>query len=100
MGFANLLMSLHKDRGLDYVVFALEGQNNHRKKLYPQYKANRNELPQDAILQLPIAMEWIEKVGLKSIKVDGYEADDVIASLAQSAIEPVSYTHLRAHETS
>ena len=98
MGFANLLMSLHKDRGLDYVVFALEGQNNHRKKLYPQYKANRNELPQDAILQLPIAMEWIEKVGLKSIKVDGYEADDVIASLAQSAIEQGFEVEVWSHD--
>ncbi len=83
MGFANMLMSLCKER--EFLIFALEGENNKRKELYPAYKATRQELPQDLGLQLPIALEWIEKMGFSSIKIPGYEADDVIASLSRLA---------------
>ncbi|WP_104696881.1 MULTISPECIES: DNA polymerase I [unclassified Helicobacter] len=98
MGFANLLMNVYKDRSIDYVIFALEGKTNHRKQIYPQYKATRHELPQDLTLQLPIAMGWIEKMGLASVSVDGYEADDVIASLSKKAIEQGFNVEIWSHD--
>ncbi|STQ83511.1 DNA polymerase I [Helicobacter fennelliae] len=86
MGFANLIMKLHSENTHDFIAFALEGDGiNTRKITYPLYKANRVEIPQDMILQLPIAIEWIDKMGLASIKFDGYEADDAIASLVMKA---------------
>lgn len=98
MGFANLLMNVYKDRSIDYVIFALEGKDNHRKKIYPQYKATRQELPQDLTLQLPIAMSWIEKMGLVSVSIDGYEADDIIASLSKKATEQGYNVEIWSHD--
>lgn len=98
MGFANLLMNVYRDNNIDYVIFALEGENNYRKKIYPQYKATRQELPQDLLLQLPIAIGWIEKMGLKSISMEGYEADDVIASLSQQAVKKGFNVEIWSHD--
>ena len=86
LGFANLIQNLYKEKNCDYLVFALEGNGeNHRKQLNPSYKANRIQAPEELLLQLPIAIEWIEKMGFSHLSVDGYEADDVIASVVQWA---------------
>lgn len=98
MGFANLLMNLQKDKGLEHVIFALEGENNFRKGIYPEYKSTRQEIPQDLALQLPIVMEWIEKMGLASVKISGYEADDVIASLSKIASKKGYDVEILSHD--
>ncbi|PAF49563.1 DNA polymerase I [Helicobacter sp. 12S02232-10] len=86
MGFANLIMNLHKEGISDYIVFALEGQGlNKRKEFYPAYKATRVQAPQDLLMQLPIAIEWIKKMGFLNLSFEGYEADDAIASLNKVA---------------
>ncbi len=99
MGFANLIMKLYNENTHSFIVFALEGEGiNRRKIIYPKYKANRAKAPQDLILQLPIAIEWIEKMGLVSIKFDGYEADDAIASLATKAQENSIKSRIISHD--
>ena len=99
MGFANLIMKLYNENSHNFIAFALEGEGTNRRKiLYPEYKANRAQAPQDLILQLPIAIEWIEKMGLASIKFDGYEADDAIASLAMSAQENGIKSRIISHD--
>ena len=86
MGFANLIMKLHKNNEGDFIVFALEGDGeNKRKQYYKDYKANRAKAPDDLVLQLPIAIKWIEQMGFVNLSHKGYEADDVIASLATLA---------------
>lgn len=85
MGFANLLISLHKEKKGSHLIFALEGKSNKRKELFQDYKATRQEIPQDLMLQLPIALGWIERMGLSSIAIEGWEADDAIASLCHTA---------------
>ena len=86
MGFANLIMKLHKNNEGDFIVFALEGGGeNKRKQYYKDYKANRTKAPDDLVLQLPIAIKWIEQMGFVNLSFEGYEADDVIASLATLA---------------
>lgn len=83
LGFCNLLNSLYKDKKCDYIIFALEGQGKNRRKILdPRYKQNRQEVPKDLLLQLPVAIEWISKMGFVNLSVDGYEADDVIASVS------------------
>lgn len=84
MGFANLIMNLHKEGISDYIVFALEGRGeSKRKQMFPAYKTTRSPAPQDLLMQLPIAIDWIEKMGLLNLSFEGYEADDVIASLSK-----------------
>ena len=98
-GFANLIMRLYKSNPHDYIIFALEGGGESvRKQLYPDYKANRQETPKDLLLQLPIAIEWIEKMGLVKLMYEGYEADDAIASLANFAKAKGLETQIISHD--
>ena len=85
-GFMNFIASLGKEFPTDYIVFALDSESEtFRKKLYPEYKANRKEVEEDLKIQLPIAIDLIKEMGFKMIEAKGYESDDVIASLATLA---------------
>jgi DNA polymerase-1 len=83
-GFINLIDSLKRDHNTDYIVFALDSKgNNFRHELYSEYKANRDEAPEDLKKQLPIAIDWIREMGFASLEKEGFEADDIIATLAK-----------------
>jgi DNA polymerase-1 len=85
-GFMNFIATLNQEHGTDYILFALDSKTKtKRKELYDSYKANRQEPPQDLLKQLPVAIEWIEKMGFKKLAIDGYEADDIIGSIAKYA---------------
>ncbi|MEO1958998.1 MAG: DNA polymerase I [Nautiliaceae bacterium] len=84
-GFMNFIASLGKEFPTDYIAFAIDSEHSFRKELYKNYKANRKEVPDALKLQLPIAIDLIEKMGFKMIKIDGFESDDIIASLAKKA---------------
>ncbi len=84
-GFTNFIYSLQKDYKSDYLLFALDSKKNFREDIYKEYKAHRNTPPDDLKLQLKIAIEWIEKMGFKNISIDGFEADDIIATVANIA---------------
>ena len=85
-GFINFIASLHKDHSSDYLIFALDAKGpSFRSEIDPQYKANRSPAPEELIMQLPIAIEWIDKMGYKSLMQSGYEADDMIASVVRHA---------------
>ena len=85
-GFANFLHTFTNEHSGDYILFALDAKGKtFRHEIDENYKANRSEAPQELKEQLPIAIEWIEKMGLKSISMSGYEADDIIATAARVA---------------
>lgn len=85
-GFATFIFNLYKEYKNSCIIFTLEGSGtNRRKEFYPQYKANRKEAPQDLLLQLPVAIEWLEKMKLPTLSLQGYEADDCIATIATLA---------------
>lgn len=85
-GFVNFIASLHKDHSSDYLIFALDAKGpSFRAEIDPNYKANRSAAPEELIKQLPIAIDWIEKMGYKSLSQSGYEADDMIASVVREA---------------
>jgi len=85
-GFINFIASINKEHGTDYLLFALDSKEKTiRSEIDPNYKANRPTPPEDLLKQLPIAIEWINKMGFKSIEVPGYEADDIIATITEDA---------------
>ena len=86
-GFMNFIASLGRDFPTDYVVFTLDSKEEEtfRKKIYPEYKANRPEAPEDLKAQLPIAIDLIKEMGFKMLEMPGFESDDLIASLATLA---------------
>ncbi|QBR70899.1 DNA polymerase I [Beijerinckiaceae bacterium] len=62
-----------------------KSENSFRKELYPPYKANRSEPPEDLIPQFPLMRAAVRAFGLKPIEQDRYEADDLIATYACQA---------------
>ncbi|MFW5619398.1 MAG: 5'-3' exonuclease H3TH domain-containing protein, partial [Campylobacter hyointestinalis] len=84
-GFANFIHNLKQDFPSDYIVFALDsGGKTFRNEIDPNYKANRVSPPEDLKAQLPVCIEMIEQMGLCSLRVEGYEADDIIASFIKN----------------
>ncbi len=87
-GFINFINQLQKEHSTDYIIFALDSkEGSFRKEIYPEYKANRPEPPEDLVKQLSVAIEWIDKMGFKTLSKDRYEADDVIATVMRFAKE-------------
>ena len=85
-GFTHFIERVEKEHTTDYLVFALDSKGpTFRNEIDPNYKANRSTPPEELSMQLPIAIEWIKKMGFHSIAMPGYEADDVIASLTIEA---------------
>jgi DNA polymerase-1 len=85
-GFANFIAGIEREHLTDYLVFALDSEGkSFRSEIDANYKAHRKEVPEDLLKQLPIAVSWIEQMGLSSCAKAGYEADDVIATIAKKA---------------
>src|SRR3546814_18293775 len=84
----NMLRRLLKDYAPEEigVIFDAPG-TNFRHELYADYKANRDETPQDLKLQYPAIVEMIEGLGLPVIAEPDVEADDVIGTYAQPAAD-------------
>ena len=98
-GFMNFVSSIGKDFETDYLVFALDAKGDtFRNEIYPEYKAHRPEAPEDLKVQLPIAIDFIEKMGFKSASKVGFEADDIIASLAHDAHEKGLNVRIVSHD--
>lgn len=98
-GFANLVMQFGKEYETDFLVFALDSkEGSFRKQIDPDYKANRPEPPKDLKKQLPVAIEWIEKMGFHNLSESGFEADDIIASLVRCAKERNFTVRIVSHD--
>jgi len=54
-----------------------------RHKMYSEYKANRQKAPEDLHEQVPLVEEFLTELGIQCLKVEGFEADDIIATLAE-----------------
>ena len=64
-----------------------KSENSFRKALYPLYKANRSEPPEDLVPQFPLMREAVRAFGMMPVEQDTYEADDLIATYARQAKE-------------
>ena len=69
-----------------HVVVAIDPPGgSFRKQIYPDYKANRDKQPEDLTAQLPLVESLCAAYGVPMLSVEGFEADDVIASLVEQA---------------
>ena len=84
----NLLLTrlLRGERPRVVLAFDSKG-DNFRHELYPEYKANRGPCPEDLIPQFELVREAADAFGIVQVQAEGYEADDVIATLARRAVE-------------
>lgn len=84
-GFANFIYNLKKDFPSDYIVFALDSAGKtFRSNIDPNYKMNRQSPPEELKSQLVVCIDMIEKMGFCSLSIEGYEADDIIASFVKN----------------
>lgn len=83
-GFSNFIYSLKKDYKSDYIIFALDSKGKtFRSEIDANYKSNRQAPPPELLEQIPVCIEMIEKMGFCSYSQEGYEADDIIASMVK-----------------
>ncbi|HEY2768216.1 MAG TPA: DNA polymerase I [Solirubrobacteraceae bacterium] len=85
-GFASMLVKIITDHGVCPTVVAWDAGTSGRTELFPEYKAQRRSRPDLLKAQWPAMEPLVESFGYRNVKIDGYEADDVIASLAERAI--------------
>ena len=62
-----------------------KSEETFRKEIYPDYKGTRREMPDDLKPQFPLMREAVKAFGLEPVEMDGYEADDIIATYAKEA---------------
>src|SRR5690606_28469212 len=86
--FTNMLRKLIKDEQPDYIAAVFDtAEPTFRHDSYADYKANREEMPEDLASQLPFIFRVCEAFNLPILKMDGFEADDIIGTLAKQAAE-------------
>ena len=82
-GFCSMLISLFDKHKSDLFCVALDaGRDTFRRDIYPEYKSNREETPADLKSQFPVLVEACNAFGVPMIEMVGYEADDIIATIA------------------
>ena len=86
-GFASMLVKIISDYGVKPTLVVWDAGMSGREEVYDEYKAGRRERPDLLGEQWPHLHPLVEAFGYRNVKVSGYEADDVIATLAREARE-------------
>ena len=98
-GFTNFISTLQKQHDSDYIVFAIDSKGpTFRNEIDSNYKAQRTAPPEELTLQLPIAIELIDKMGYKTLGKVGFEADDIIATVTKFAKEKNYNVRVVSHD--
>lgn len=88
-GFANILTTILTKENPEYVCIAFDtAEPTFRHKQFEEYKAHRPEFPEELVPQLARIKELIRALNIKQIEMPGYEADDIIGSIASSCSSP------------
>lgn len=86
-GFVKFLRDIQKRERPDLLGVAFDPKGgSFRRELYPEYKANRSETPEDILLSVPYVKRILEAMCIPVLEVAGYEADDVIGTLSQKGV--------------
>jgi len=86
-GFVAMLMKLLAETDADHIAVLFDAKReNFRNEIYPEYKAHRPPPPEELIPQFALIREAVEAFNLPAIEMEGYEADDLIATYAKQAV--------------
>lgn len=87
-GFLNMFLSLTANIKCDYCLVLFDAKRqNFRNEFFPEYKATRPELPPELKPQFDLIHEAVEALNLRWLQMEGYEADDLIATYADLALK-------------
>jgi DNA polymerase-1 len=94
-GFTTMLLKIMKDRKPEAIAIALDSKElTERHHLYEQYKAQRPQMPDSLIVQIPRIKEVIEAFRIPMFQMPGYEADDIIATIACRCAEQSAHVFI------
>ncbi|MCL2436957.1 MAG: DNA polymerase I [Clostridiales bacterium] len=96
-GFLNMLTKIQKDYEHGYIAVSFDRKAPTFRHLeYSEYKAGRKKMPPELAMQLPLLKEVLDAMHIKMLEMDGYEADDIIGTIAKKAesegLEPLIIT--------
>ncbi len=87
-GFTKMIMKLIEDTDADHIAVIFDkARKTFRNDIYPDYKANRGAPPEDLIPQFALVRDATRAMNVACVDLDGYEADDLIATYAKQALE-------------
>lgn len=87
-GFASMLVNILKSERPTHVAVAFDvSRRSFRTEKFPEYKANRSKSPDEFKSQIPTIYELIHAFGIPTFELEGYEADDLIATITESAVK-------------
>ena len=85
-GFTKMLIKLLDDKSPDYVAVVFDAKGpTFRHEIFEEYKANRPPMPEDMAVQIPYIREVVAGLNVKLLEKEGYEADDIIGTIAMLA---------------
>ena len=85
-GFLAIMFKLFEDVKPDYIAVAFDMKHpTKRHEMYKEYKATRKGMPDELAVQLPIIKDVLNAMNIKVIEKEGYEADDILGTLAKTA---------------
>ncbi|MDR1695427.1 MAG: DNA polymerase I [Endomicrobium sp.] len=92
-GFIKLLLKIKNNFKPDYIAVCFDyPAKNFRHAIFSDYKAHRKPLDEALISQMPLAREAVKSLNIAEIEIEGYEADDLIASVAENNKKNEIYT--------
>lgn len=87
-GFLNMLNKINQDYPSGYITVAFDRKApTFRHEEYAEYKAGRKKMPPELAMQLPVLKEVLRAMNIKLLEIDGFEADDIIGTVAREAEE-------------
>ena len=87
-GFLNILFKVLGEEKPEYLAVAFDrSEPTFRHAKYPEYKGTRKSMPQELKEQMPLLKEMLEKMGIATVSLAGFEADDILGTLAKKGEE-------------
>ena len=87
-GFLNILFKVLGEEKPEYLAVAFDrSEPTFRHAKYPEYKGTRKPMPQELKEQIPLLKEMLEKMGIATVSLAGFEADDILGTLAKKGEE-------------
>lgn len=85
-GFANMMIKVLEEMRPSHIAVVYDTKHpSFRKEMFPEYKANRTAMPEDLVPQMDYIKKYVQTLGLPSFEMKGFEADDIIGTLAERA---------------